>query len=1107
AIGVESVKMATSFQASMEKVHTQAGASQKSVENLSKSVLKLGNYAQQSPQELADALFHLKSVGLDDAAAMKALKTATDLAAVGGANLEDTTNALAGAWRSGIKGASSFGQTAATVNAIIGAGNMQMTDLIGAFGTGILPAARTFGVSLKSVGSALALMTDEGVPAEMAATRLKMSLSLLAAPSAVAEKQLGTIGLTGLKLANTMRGPGGLVAAIALLKQHLDASGLSASKQAILLSHAFGGGRSSSAILTMVNNLGVLEKKQAQINNTTSKYGSDVAAQRKTASAQFALLKSSVETIGVRIGLALLPPVTRFAQYLSKTVVPDAGNAASAIGRLIPVAAIERDVSTVERALGGLFGAQQKTKTPRLGPKGNAVDLTLRPKIASTPDLGKTLGTLPAKLVSGVLTAVGKINWGSLASKMAPAALSFVVDFAAALLDPATWLKVIKSSWPALLTLVLTAITLPIGGEGGTIFKVLADLVEHVPILKLVTPLLRAVDRLFAPLNKGFQKLLGKAFGWVGHFGGDLLGKLLTGLDSTFPRITRWLVGGLALFEGLLKRFPKATLAAGIMIIRGLWSGMKAAWSSVTGWLGGLDNRIHGYFTRATSWLLNAGGNVVLGLLHGIKAKMAGIGSWIRGNIVNPVINWVKSLFGIHSPSTVFHGFGVNMIAGLLRGLATTSPRAIVDKIFGSVPKALGALVTKGIVGVGSLGGKALSALGGLGGKILGFLGLGAGGGTSSGSNVALGKVMAAAMGWTGAQFNALNKLWTQESGWNSRAKNPSSGAYGIPQALPASKMGSAGADWLTNAATQIKWGLGYIAQRYGSPLAAWAHETAYNWYAGGTAGAKRGWAWVGERGPELVKFGGGEHVLDAVTSRKLAAGALNGYASGTSLAKLGRELLRSRHSGVLDTEVANTKHRYSSEHLLATAPGLGPARHRHYAKLAAGDKKHLASLEHTLAAERAYRAQLNARVSVLKATEAAAKKEHLPGVAATSAKRIKAHQAIIANINRWTAGKASFAKAAGTAAKTTTTAASAPAGNMDIADWAAYISSMQGGAAYKSGSWYVPATGPATVHQGEMIFPKDVADAIRSGGLGGGDTRVYVDLDGQAIEPRMVKV
>jgi TP901 family phage tail tape measure protein len=323
AVAVESVKSAVTFQASMEKIHTQAGASQSAVDSLTKSVLKMAPSTQQGPQELALALFHLKSVGLDNANAMKALKTASDLAAVGGSNLEDTTNALAGAWRSGVKGAQSFGQTAATVNAIIGAGNMQMTDLVGAFGTGILPAARTFGVSLKSVGAALALMTDEGVPADSAATRLKMSLSLLGAPSLAASKVLGTIGITGLQLANEMRSPQGLVGTIVLLKQHLDASGLSASQQAILLSKAFGGGRSSSAILTMINNLAVLKKKQDQINSSTGAYGPAVAAQRKTAAAQFDLLKSTVDTLGIRLGLDLLPPVTQFAGYLDKTVLPD----------------------------------------------------------------------------------------------------------------------------------------------------------------------------------------------------------------------------------------------------------------------------------------------------------------------------------------------------------------------------------------------------------------------------------------------------------------------------------------------------------------------------------------------------------------------------------------------------------------------------------------------------------------------------------------------------------------------------------------------------------------------------------------------------------------
>ncbi|GLY99422.1 hypothetical protein Acsp02_66750 [Actinoplanes sp. NBRC 103695] len=73
-------------------------------------------------------------------------------------------------------------------------------------------------------------------------------------------------------------------------------------------------------------------------------------------------------------------------------------------------------------------------------------------------------------------------------------------------------------------------------------------------------------------------------------------------------------------------------------------------------------------------------------------------------------------------------------------------------------------------------------------------------------------------------QFPCLEKLWDHESGWNAKAENKGSGAYGIPQALPGSKMGSAGSDWRTNAATQIKWGLGYVKGKYKSPCGAWSH-------------------------------------------------------------------------------------------------------------------------------------------------------------------------------------------------------------------------------------------------------------------------------------------
>lgn len=95
----------------------------------------------------------------------------------------------------------------------------------------------------------------------------------------------------------------------------------------------------------------------------------------------------------------------------------------------------------------------------------------------------------------------------------------------------------------------------------------------------------------------------------------------------------------------------------------------------------------------------------------------------------------------------------------------------------------------------------------------------------------AIARGMLASRGWGEDQFSCLVSLWHKESGWNAQAMNRSSGAYGIPQALPGSKMASAGADWQTNAATQISWGFGYIAGRYGTPCSAWSHSQSVGWY------------------------------------------------------------------------------------------------------------------------------------------------------------------------------------------------------------------------------------------------------------------------------------
>jgi hypothetical protein len=100
-------------------------------------------------------------------------------------------------------------------------------------------------------------------------------------------------------------------------------------------------------------------------------------------------------------------------------------------------------------------------------------------------------------------------------------------------------------------------------------------------------------------------------------------------------------------------------------------------------------------------------------------------------------------------------------------------------------------------------------------------------------SNRQIGKLVAARYGWdTGPQWNALDRLWTRESNWSNTAKNRSSGAYGIPQALPPTKLPAAGQEsGGSDPTAQITWGLQYIQGRYGDPVKAWQHETSAGWY------------------------------------------------------------------------------------------------------------------------------------------------------------------------------------------------------------------------------------------------------------------------------------
>lgn len=220
-IGVAAVKMASDFQASMTMLVTQAGLPADQLNKLTKAVQDFADSgAQQTPEVLAQGLYHIVSLGVPAAHAMEVLKLASEGASMSQANLEDVASALGAAVASNIKGSGDYQNAMATLNATVGAGNMRMQDLATSLGN-VLPQATTAGLSLKDVGAAMATMTDNGMPAADAATRLHMAIALMAAPTKQATEALASIGMTQLQLADDMRNKG-MLAALTDLKQHLE---------------------------------------------------------------------------------------------------------------------------------------------------------------------------------------------------------------------------------------------------------------------------------------------------------------------------------------------------------------------------------------------------------------------------------------------------------------------------------------------------------------------------------------------------------------------------------------------------------------------------------------------------------------------------------------------------------------------------------------------------------------------------------------------------------------------------------------------------------------------------------------------------------------------
>ena len=316
----KATEAAGSFNRELEMIHTQAGATQGEVDKMRGAVLALAGPTATAPDELAKGLYHIESAGFPGKTALDALTIAAEGARLGNANLEDVTNAMNAVMVAGVPEASNLAGAMGELNAIVGAGDMRMQDLADAMGTGVLASAKTFGLGLKDVGAALAVFGDNNIRGAEGATKLRMAISMMGAPSGAAAQALGSIGLQSTQLADDMRSPGGLVFAFQDLKKHLDASGLSASQQAQVLTKAFGGGRTSAAVEILLQQIDRLKLKEQEVKDGATKFGEAWAATQEGFSYKQASLNQSMHAFGIAIGEAASPTIISQMDSLSTGV-------------------------------------------------------------------------------------------------------------------------------------------------------------------------------------------------------------------------------------------------------------------------------------------------------------------------------------------------------------------------------------------------------------------------------------------------------------------------------------------------------------------------------------------------------------------------------------------------------------------------------------------------------------------------------------------------------------------------------------------------------------------------------------------------------------------
>ena len=693
---VYGVVKAAGFQSIMTTLNTQAGVSKSQLGMLGNGVLQLAGQVGDSPDSLAQALYHVESsfqsVGIKGPQALNLLKIAAEGAAVGHADLTDVTNALDATIVSGVGGIHSYSGAMGALNAIVGSGDMTMQDLANAMGTGVMAVAKSFGQNIYQVGSALALFGDNNIRGAKAATELRMAWQAMQAPLTTAGPALKSIGLTMTELGHTMEHQG-MSAAVEQFVAHLKAAKVPMSDWGQLETEIFGK-KAGVGIGIMVDQMDRLKSKFPDIEHGAKGFGAAWAAQQKTVGQQWKDLVSGLDALDTKLGTMLLPTTMRVVHGLSEFVEDlEKGKApalaiAGVIGGALAGVALKKLEEGVKGAAEGfkglyeggkfavtgartLFSAVQSGASSAVNGIGNLIgkfrgasaaqeELTgaTEAQTAATEEETVAQGEADAAMdanpigavVIGLTLLAGGIyevvkhwkdfkQWGS-------DALHFVEHAGE---DVLHWFE---GNWPYLLGVLL-----------GPIALATAIIYKHWDTIKKGAEV--AWRDVSHAVERGWDDIrhdVAAGVDWVEHVAERFWRREVTGFENLWHDVT-----GIAgdLWHDLLTWWNRITGDVHNIEVRG-WDDTVAGFKALPG-------RILSVVSGFGHLLWNAGADLVHGLIGGIES-MGGDLIHEAESLADKVEGPFKDVLSIFSPSKVFEQHGRDIGAGLILGMHSMIP-------------------------------------------------------------------------------------------------------------------------------------------------------------------------------------------------------------------------------------------------------------------------------------------------------------------------------------------------------------------------------------------------------------------------------------------------